>query len=1613
MLIFYTVQWGIVLLMVNMERYWLFRKGVVACTGVLIYCVSTYVMAVAYVYPGGPVVPVAPLTLSAGDSLAVNSGSFTSDAIPYTVGKLSGGASLITIDTGATVSNSSTGAAFSLNGATNITNQGTISSTNGVAINLNTGAHLDALNRGVIGTTSGVAISDQTAVAGSCIIRMRGVNAAIIGNVLSQKGADVYFGDAAGLEKVDLSTQGSISANQIQVLKDSIVRINHTISFPSAGSTFEMNSATVFLNQAFGTIVTDNNTFRFGVGVPTSSFNIAADFTPSKFSFIFNEGTFYLIGAGSIVGSLTNYAGGFASLIIGRDSNSLANVCDYTTSGSIKVKNLTVAADSALTANNPIELFPGVQFTIEAGAKATINSGFSGGDALSTLTNIGTLTLNYPASFSLVVDDFVNSGNLNIGIAFNTAAYAFNNTGGNIFVYGVYSTLSGPLVVGNSLNFGKDSFGTMNIGSWTINSAISDVTTLNLFGGSLSNSAAITGITDFNITGTCNMNAVVEATNVNIESGSVVTLNSDLTTTTLDNAGQMTMADSSSWTLSGVATNHAGCKLIVNGGTDPTIIQGGAGSIINDGEIDFITNSGSIGVEVPVTNQTGGKIILSGPETNGVTATGNWINQSGAIINTSVPFDVSGTLQNFGIINFGADATSAGAITNSNGAAIYIFTIGSSLTFNNPITGVGYNSVIIGSDSSGNDYDATYVLDEIDAVTNLFCDTGDVTFAGAVNNVSTFTIDSDATATLSAGGIIDDIVVENGGVMTIDNSEVTVNNALSINGDLVVSGGTAILYTDVAVDFAVNATGTVTVGNGATVDLIGGTVDNSGTITMTGAIVEGTINNSGLLTSAGTSALTSLTINNNADGIFNVIASRMYSGGVVNNSGQMTLAANFSGTAPINNLSGGTIDVNTGTTSIAGVAAFDNANGGTINFTTNITNARALTNAGIINISAPLTQNNSLINNSPGQIVLANNTVLTGSSTITNATGATISVTGANVTNTLNFTGDTNDGTLTIASGAQFVDNSANALDNNGTINVVGLYHKSEAITNYAIMNISGALDGPLSALTNESGATLNFDGGNTVLTAANNSKPLTLNAGGTLNISGYLNHAPAITNPVGGIVNLNGANITAVSALNNAGTLNVNSASTISGSYTNTGTHNIVITDGSNFGQLLSASAIDLSGSTVNLDTSFVGSPNVIYTWVLVGTSLPGGLTASPEPTVTNLPQSTFYRFFNVMFTDTQMIATSLYRVPTAGINQEIANIINNMYNNPANPEQQALVNAFLNYSTEFNEDLHEMLPVSNPSRVGMFVQSTVFNKTEARLAMLRDTAHSKRHGYVAGDLVTGDSFWLAGYGVLTNQHPDETNDGYNAKTGVILGGFDKKICDNVVGVGIGYAYTRTQEFISSGFITGTNSSYALLYGTHYYKYCNYIDWLVSASYNRNHSNRDINVGGVNLSTFANYDDYAAAVKLVRGTEFDFWSSYRLTPFTSVQYTYIHQDGYNEQGSVAVLHVAERSKSVVTLGAGVRFNFPLDAWRAVGMRELRAGVTYDVLNSSDITTANFIAGSSTFNIVDAPSRLGMQLGAGITLCLSENVQFLVNYDFQWRSGFTEHVGLLKLRLML
>lgn len=1374
---------------------------------------------------------------------------------------------------------------------------------------------------------SGTSISSNTTQASTVAMAFTGPIAltnsggTITGSITA--GAGSSFTQATG------TTTGAVTLGTVSSLN-----LSSTITgalVVGAASTITLGGSA----SITGGITGNSSTLVFTTGgfTPPTSVTGIATLNVNSGTFTLSGGSAYSLSSGLNIASGASLtinssmaSGAAATTNLGTLTLGVANALPtgtFTHSGTI----LNVGANTTLplvsVSTAPILLTVNGLVLTNNGTFTT--SGNITGTTAGTVANGGTMNYNGGTLTNIAISQ---TGNLNISVPLTATSFSTSATS-NIYIIGSTGQLNHAITSGNLLYFGQNSSGvTTNLNAtYSTGGAISNVPTIRVFGGSTLNVAH----TISNLTGsfTVDNNATLNINQAISGSGG------------FSNAGVTTLSASIN-SLTGPFSNTRSFNVAT------TWTPGSHSTVTNTGNI-FLPAGGVI--TVPVAGLSIGGTLNVGRTSTGTNSTGSFTAANAFTIPSINVYNAS-------------TITGTGQITSS------IFLCG---TQTNPFTGsVKGNALTIGMDSFGNAFTPT------------------VTITNAIGNTPTTNLFpavyvAGGTLTTSGAGAISNL-----NTTLYIGSGATFNAGASVSGSSQSGSNSGLLNIASTFDFP-----TYTNANGGRIVLQDGASITSTT----------TLNNNSSPTGGNYGLIFQSTSTNN---------------GTISNTGTIAYTGTLVGTGTINNQSGGTI---TFLTTPSNTNTINNLSGGTLNFPTSSTNTGTINNASTMNVTSITLSGAGTINNLSGG-ALTFTSVTNSLHAITNNANATFTITGGGgvnnavtpinnaglmyLTGTLTGTGTINNnsgGTLTMTNGI-----TTNAITNaaNATLIVNGTTNGSAAITNSGTMSVAATLTNT-GVITNNNNATLTL------------ATDTSLGTGGIANtgsvaVTGDISTAGNITNGVngrltiGGDINMSGtATITSTSA---GSSVTVSGNQTLTSvaatSYTNSRTHNTTITSEDVYDSLSTNGTMNLTGATINI-TPYITNTNGD---VLSFTILSAG-TITGTPTYTGV-SSDFYRRIQVTPSGTQIVVSINAEEVTVPINVEIAGVLQNMFNLPnPNSGQQALENAFLSISRDLNESLHQMIPISNAFIYDAKMQGIVYNKVESRLAGLRngwDKKGTMHHGISAGDVFPGSSVWMSVSGSLTEQGPDDEDDGYNAKTGVALIGRDFAFGKNVLGVAGGYSFTHLKELSNQHFIDNISRWHVMGYGTYNFKCNNYWDWLITTNFNSNHTHRDINVSGSNMTTYSSYHAYQLAGKILRGKGFDFFESYRFTPFTFAQYAFIHQDAYSETGSVAALSINSINKNILTLGLGTKFDFPLDAWSCIGMRELRAAVVYDVINNNNNTTANFVVGSNSFTVTSTPVRLGLQLGAGIAFEFANHLVFELNYDFEARSHFTDNTFLLKMK---
>lgn len=985
------------------------------------------------------------------------------------------------------------------------------------------------------------------------------------------------------------------------------------------------------------------------------------------------------------------------------------------------------------------------------------------------------------------------------------------------------------------------------------------------------------------------------------------------------------------------------------------------------------------------------------------------------------------TLNGAGTLNLGGILSYTGATPISNG----------NVTLSGTNTNTGNITVTNATLNTSND-------------NNLGNAANTLTLSGSTFNTSATTLAS--TRNLTIGSV--------GGATIAPSGTLTYNGVIAGT-----SGGALIL----------NGTGTLSLGAGSPSTYNGSTIITQGTLLLTAANILPSTTAVNFNGNSGTAALTlqggaaqsiaNLSGNYSSAAITlgsNLQITQTSSGaagtytGTISGAGSLTLSSSSTGTLTLTNnntFSGGTI-INGGTVSIScdGTAACgSNTNLGTAPGapTTNITlSGGTLATTSIMTLNS----NRSIsLGASGGSLIPSSGTTLTYNGSIAGVAGGALTLSGGgtlslggvnsfngamNVTlGTLQISNTFSSGSIAVANGQTITTSGINTTTVTGTLSIgtssggtgtfAAPYNGSGAVSNFGNLTISNSFT---------SGVITSSVGTVTLQTNANVSNTLNISAGqlnvtgnaqtAAINNSGAMSIGAATLTATGGITSTGAGNSISVAANGSisaagqtvsvtGGSVTLHGPSTIdAANYTNTGSHSVTITSasGTDAGIVNTTGNINLSGSLTVTPTVTKGGP---WTILSAGGSLslpaPGSITLNGGLN-SQILGSTYVVFF-----------TNVTSFPPAGpVNSAIdAALLVMQHSLPNNPGQTILLNAVgaADSSEQFNQWLQELMPNNNATTPSIFLQDKVFARVETRLASLEHAMPGAATGITAGDLTPSVAMWMSGFGSYARlaPNPANMNFGYISKSYGSIVGFDTAIGSKcMLGMGFGLSRSIVFELSNQHFNTNIVGYHGLMYGTYFQTCDRFLEWLLTGAFTGNRGSRQILINNVVMSTSSYYHGGQAAARFNYGKNCPFGDFVIFAPVGTLQYVASYQPNYTEAFSPAALHVTPKHyQNVLTIGAGGRITFPSDDWWLIGMREMRAMMTYDAVSSNNNVVAAFVVGSPNFVLANAPpAKLAFKTGFDLGFALAKCLIMQFSYDYEVRHGYFDHAASAKLKLV-
>ena len=272
---------------------------------------------------------------------------------------------------------------------------------------------------------------------------------------------------------------------------------------------------------------------------------------------------------------------------------------------------------------------------------------------------------------------------------------------------------------------------------------------------------------------------------------------------------------------------------------------------------------------------------------------------------------------------------------------------------------------------------------------------------------------------------------------------------------------------------------------------------------------------------------------------------------------------------------------------------------------------------------------------------------------------------------------------------------------------------------------------------------------------------------------------------------------------------------------------------------------------------------------------------------------------------------------------------------------------------------------------------------------------------GMVAGDDIAITGFWIQGYDKDTEQDLREAVDGYDLDMYGLAIGADAPINDRTT-VGLAISYADSQ--VDSKGIEGNEMSIDSYQISSYVSFNEddyYLDALVSYARNEYDGLRNLTTG---LTSTSDYAGDQIGLRARGGYPFVLESGLHITPNTAVEYSYLKEEGYTEEGAGnASNQVDSQSLEALVWAAGVSFSYPFTTQSDVTwMPDFHIEVRHDFIADEVELDTNFVGvGGAGFSTNGASiERTAYKAGVGLRAWSQSSLSFMFRYDYTYKEDY-------------
>ena len=334
-------------------------------------------------------------------------------------------------------------------------------------------------------------------------------------------------------------------------------------------------------------------------------------------------------------------------------------------------------------------------------------------------------------------------------------------------------------------------------------------------------------------------------------------------------------------------------------------------------------------------------------------------------------------------------------------------------------------------------------------------------------------------------------------------------------------------------------------------------------------------------------------------------------------------------------------------------------------------------------------------------------------------------------------------------------------------------------------------------------------------------------------------------------------------------------------------------------------------------------------------------------------------------------------------------ANIIANSINDALQSGNEAEIAAAKEAASALAPDVAPVV-----SQTETTVANQIYSAIGTRLS---GGINNANQGISSGDMLDDAAVWVQGLYNKSKLNNTSKAYGYDADTYGAAFGLEKYVT-KATKLGAGYAYNST-DIDGHNRDTDVHTNTLFAYGE--YKPNNwFVNGIMSYGWSdykeKKHSVVDVK---------SKYDVDTFGLQAMTGYDFNLPQAFTLTPEAGVRYAHVDQDSYTDDAGQSV---KSHKGNIWTGVAGAKLSKAFAADNGMIFKpELRLAATYDLKNDKGNTLVTLANGTSYSVQGTALKRFGVEVGAGVTADLSDNVELSMGYEGRFRSHYQDHTGLI------